>query len=206
MSILIRVLKLSLLLPLMQCIQGKPQSPDQPLQKLNLIVTDRINTILKQDQQLRSQSANADFLKHYQRLSLAAALPVAQLDEKIRAYSAYRTYGEKKSLNEAQDLPLKQLQQRIRQHLKSSSGDRTEFSRQETTESAFDQRVIILLEKLGLYDKDKQKVADALLNDENLLRMLRDKLKQLDEMDKNKDKNKDKDRDCCLWDLIFGLF
>ncbi|XP_060663865.1 uncharacterized protein LOC132796635 [Drosophila nasuta] len=194
MSALSQALKLSLLLLLMQCILSESvlEQSKQPLEKLNDIVTKRIHSTLKEHQDSPTKSQDEEFQRQFQRLSLAAALPLDKLDEKIRAYHAYRNYGEKKQSNSNADQSL------IRQANESENY------------TAFEKRVISLLEKLGVYDRYTERVFRAIFSDDKLLKALKKRLDELDkdkdDSNKNKNKNKDKDFDCCLWDFIHSLF
>jgi len=220
-----KVLQILLLLLVKHCINGESQMPVQPLLRLNNIVTDRINNMLKQHQNLKKLSANGELLQHYQRLTWAATLPIDQLDEKIRVYSSFRDYNEKLRQNlqqvhngteksdhdlkqyDKEDLQNNKVQQRLDDNVQISDGESSEIIRQvmppnSNDLSAFETRVINLLQRLGVYDRFTERVFQAIFSNEKLLRMLKEKLKKLDDNDKEKDKN----HDCCVWDLIFGLF
>ncbi|KAH8262980.1 hypothetical protein KR044_002778 [Drosophila immigrans] len=182
MSALNKALKLSLLLLLMHCILSESvvepgSKSEQPLEKLNDIVTNRINSMLKEHQDLPTNSQDEEFQRQYQRLALAAALPLDKLDEKIRVYHAYRDYDQQK-----QGQPL----------IRQATGTETFTD--------FEQRVIILLEKLGVYDRYTERVFRAIFSDDKLLRALKMRLAELDKKPGNKD------NDCCLWDFIHSLF
>ncbi|KAH8376557.1 hypothetical protein KR093_000114 [Drosophila rubida] len=194
MSALSKTFKLSLLLLLMQCILGesvskadtKLEPPQQPLEKLNDIVTIKIKSKLKEHQDSPAKTQDKEFLRHFQRLSLAADLPLDQLDEKIRAYHAYRDYDEQQQSNSNAD--QNQGQPLIRQTVEMESY------------SSFEKRVIKLLERLGVYDRYTERVFRAIFSDDKLLRALKMRLEALDKKPDNKD------GDCCLWDFIHNLF
>nr|XP_002051305.2 uncharacterized protein LOC6627751 [Drosophila virilis] len=182
---------------LMQCIRGESLLPMQQLLQLDNIVTDRINGMLKQYEHLRNQTENQEFLRQYERLEMAAALPIAQLDEKIKAYNEYLAYDllsralELNSINLASSSIDSSSEQ---DQLRDTIVDETRAK----TYSAFEKRVLKLLRKLGVYDSFTERVFKAIFSDEKQLKKLKKKLKELDD--------DDNDNDCCLWDFIFGLF
>ncbi|XP_064553566.1 uncharacterized protein LOC135438936 [Drosophila montana] len=190
---------LALLLMLMQCIRGESLLPMQQLLQLDNIVTDRINSMLKQYEHLRNQTENGEFLRQYVRLEMAAALPIAQLDEKIKAYNEYLAYDmlrrelELNSINLADSSTDSSSDQDLLRDIRADGTRATSYT-------AFEKRVLKLLRKLGVYDKFTERVFKAIFSDEKQLKKLKKKLKELD------DDDKDNDNDCCLWDFIFGLF
>ncbi|XP_030555003.1 uncharacterized protein LOC115758469 [Drosophila novamexicana] len=183
---------LALLLMLMQCIRGESLLPMQQLLRLDNIVTDRINGMLKQYEHLRNQTENEEFLRQYERLEMAAALPIAQLDEKIKAYNEYLAYD---LLSRALELAGSSTDSSSDQDLlRDTNVDGTRAK----SYNAFEKRVLKLLRKLGVYDSFTERVFKAIFSDEKQLKKLKKKLKELDD--------DDNDNDCCLWDFIFGLF
>ncbi|EDW02957.1 uncharacterized protein LOC6562607 [Drosophila grimshawi] len=188
MSILIRTLEVSALLLLllvqMQCIHGNSEVAQQPLLRLNEILTNRITNMLSKYKDLRNQSDNKESLQQYKRLAMAAGLPFAQLDEKIRAYNAYL----------AHDMMLQ------RNELASLFGNSSSANRiAPESNTAFEQRVVNILKRLGVYDRFTERVFRAIFSDEQQLMKLKKRLEELDD-------DEDNSPDCYLWDAVFGLF
>lgn len=158
----------------------------QQLLQLDNIITTRINTVLKQYEQLESQTENKEFVQQYERLKLAVALPISHLDEKIMIYNEYLAYHET-------------LQQQQSSEASSHNQEAIVVDKEQRAAmyNAFQKRVLKLLGRLGVSDSFTQRVFKAIFSDENQLRKLK---KMLDSL------NDDSDSDCCLWDFIFGLF
>ncbi|KAH8400629.1 hypothetical protein KR222_009149 [Zaprionus bogoriensis] len=148
--------------------RGESNPHAQPLLQLDKIVTERIHSMI--EEHLSSPSGDGQMQETYQRLKLAADLPIDQLDRKITAYNE------------------------LRQLLKQGA---VVTDPQVVGSSSFDKRVINLLQKLGIYDKHTETVFRAILNDPQKLKELK---KRLDELDN------EKNAECCIWDIIFGLF
>ncbi|EDV58807.1 uncharacterized protein LOC6541477 [Drosophila erecta] len=135
------------------------------------------------------EASAADFAGHYERLQQAADLPIFQLDEKIMAY------------NELNHL----------QRTDASSGSTSEPAVRNETDGAvlrqnmeftmFERRILRLLRRLGIYDRFTARVFNAIFSDEMQLRKLKKKLDELGKEDKDKDNDKD-----VLWGHVFELF
>ncbi|XP_017856748.1 PREDICTED: uncharacterized protein LOC108609537 [Drosophila arizonae] len=196
MSRMIKAVELSLVLllmpMLMQCIPGVAISHMQQLLQLDSIITNRISNAL---QQLRNQTENKELVQQYERLEIALALPISQLDEKIRIYNEYLAYD---AIREKQ-----QLQQP--DNSEASGYDRADIivdisdkDKQRTAAySAFEKRVLKLLKRLNVSDAFTKRVFKAIFSDEQQLKKLKKKLDSLGD---------DADSNCCLWDFIFGLY
>lgn len=174
---------------LMQCIPGVAISHMEQLLQLDNILTNRISSVL---QQLRNQTENKELAQHYERLEIALALPISQLDEKIRIYNEY--------------IRQKQQQQQQQSDNSEASGydradiivDISDKDKQRTAAySAFEKRVLKLLKRLDVSDAFTKRVFKAIFSDEEQLKKLKKKLDSLGD---------DTDSSCSLWDFIFGLY
>ncbi|EDW12081.2 uncharacterized protein LOC26527178 isoform X1 [Drosophila mojavensis] len=194
MSRMIKAVELSLVLllmpMLMQCIPEVAISHMQQLLQLDSIITNRISIAL---QQLRNQTESKE--QQYERLEIALALPISQLDEKIRIYNEYLAY----------DAIREKQQQQQPDNLEASGYDRADVlvdisdkDKQRTAAySAFEKRVLKLLKRLDVSDAFTKRVFKAIFSDEEQLKKLKKKLDSLGD---------DADSNCCLWDFIFGLY
>ncbi|TDG46102.1 hypothetical protein AWZ03_007444 [Drosophila navojoa] len=197
MSRVIKALELSLVLllmpMLMQCIPGVAISHMQQLLQLDNILTNRISSVL---QLLRNQTENKELVQQSERLEIALALPISQLDEKIKIYNEYLAYDAMRA---------KQQQQQPQTDSEASGYDRADIvvdisdkdKLRTAAYSAFEKRVLKLLKRLDVSDAFTKRVFKAIFSDEEQLKKLKKKLDSLGD---------DTDSSCSLWDFIFGLY
>lgn len=140
------------------------------------------------------EATTSDFSGQYKRLQQAADLPLFQLDEKIMAYNELNLIQRTDISSVSTSEPV------IRNG--SSSGDGPAL-RQGMTYTQFERQILRLLRRLGIYDSFTVRVFKAIFSDEEQLKKLKKKLDELGKKDKDTDKDNDKD---LLWAHIIDLF
>ncbi|XP_043640489.1 uncharacterized protein LOC122611450 [Drosophila teissieri] len=138
------------------------------------------------------EATAADFSEHFKRLQEAADLPIYQLDEKIMAYNEL-------NLLQRTDASLGSTSEpEDRNGTFSEDGP---LLRQDMTFTMFEKRILRILKRLGIYDNFTVRVFNAIFSDEKQLRKLKKKLDELGKEDKDSDKDKD-----LLWGHVIDLF
>lgn len=166
----------------------------QSQDNISLDPLEKLNDVVTSRLKERLKEADSDFSGQYKRLQQAADLPLFQLDEKIMAYNELNLIQRTDISSVSTSEPV------IRNG--SSSGDGPAL-RQGMTYTQFERQILRLLRRLGIYDSFTVRVFKAIFSDEEQLKKLKKKLDELGKKDKDTDKDNDKD---LLWAHIIDLF
>ncbi|XP_039501113.1 uncharacterized protein LOC120457690 [Drosophila santomea] len=165
----------------------------QSQDNISLAPLKKLNDVVTSRLKERLKEATpADFSEHYKRLQQAADLPIYQLDEKIMAYN------ELNLLQQTDDSLGSTSEPPALNGTVSEDGP---VLRQDMTFTMFERRILRILKRLGIYDNFTVRVFNAIFSDEKQLRKLKKKLDELDKEDKDTDKDKD-----ILWGHVLDLF
>ncbi|XP_002042042.2 uncharacterized protein LOC6617730 [Drosophila sechellia] len=161
---------------------------------ISLDPLEKLNDVVTSRLKERLEAATpADFPGQYKRLEQAADLPLFQLDEKIMAYNELNLLQRADISSGSTSEPV------IRNGTSSEDGP----ALRQGTYTPFEKQILRLLRRLGIYDSFTVRVFKAIFSDEEQLKKLKKKLDELGKKDKDTDKDNDKD---LLWAHIIDLF